>query len=86
MGMIRTLSYGMGKGLHKVFQDVINELNNTLLTLVESRSEVSHLIPELRNFSEVTRLSAEIKKTSLKENFKEMNNVINNQNILMDDL
>ena len=76
----------MGKGLHKVFQDVINELNNTLLTLVESRSEVSHLIPELRNFSEVTRLSAEIKKTSLKENFKEMNNVINNQNILMDDL
>ena len=48
----------MGKGLHKFFKAVVNELNNAFPTLVESRSEVLYFIPEPRNFSEVTRLVA----------------------------
>ena len=35
----------MGKGLHKLFKAVVNELNNALLHLGESSSEVSHFIP-----------------------------------------
>ena len=52
----------MGKGLHKVFKVVVNELNNSLPTLGESDSEVSNFIPEPRNFVEVTRLSEDTKK------------------------
>ena len=40
----------MGKGLHKFFKAVVNELKNVLPTLGESGSEVSHFIPEPRNF------------------------------------
>ena len=46
----------MGKGLHKVFKAVVNELNNALPNLIESGLEVSHFIPEPSNFVEVTRL------------------------------
>ena len=35
----------MGKGLHKLFKAVLNELKNALPNLVESDSEVSHFIP-----------------------------------------
>ena len=51
----------------------------------ESGSEVSHFIPEPRNFSEVKKLSDNIKKPSLKENLKEIKNIINNQNFLIGD-
>ena len=37
--------------LHKVFKAVVNKVNNEINTLGESGSEVSHLIPEPRNFS-----------------------------------
>ena len=40
----------MGEGLYKAFKTVFNELNNALHNLVESGSEVSHLIPEPSNF------------------------------------
>ena len=56
----------MRKVLHKVFKGVVNELKNELPTLGESGSEVSHLIPEPRKISEVTRLSAYFKKACLK--------------------
>ena len=53
--------------------------------LEESGSEVSHLIPEPRTFGEVTKLSENIKKPWLKATLKEMKNLINNQNFLIED-
>ena len=50
----------------------------------ESASEVSHFIAEPRNFSEVTKLSDEINKPWLKENLKEIKNLINNQTFLVE--
>ena len=47
----------MGKGLHKVFKAVINEISQVLPILGESGSEISDFIPEPRNFAEVTKLS-----------------------------
>ena len=53
--------------------------------LGESGSEVSHFIPEPRNFSEVTKLSENTKKTWLKSSIKEIKNLINNQTFLIED-
>ena len=47
----------MGKGLHKAFSTVVKEISQKLTALGESGSEVSHFIPEPRNFSEITKLS-----------------------------
>ena len=44
----------MGKGLHKVFSTVVKYISQELTPLGESGSEVSHFIPEPRNFAEVT--------------------------------
>ena len=51
----------------------------------EYSSEVSHFIPEPRNFDEVTKLSDNIKKPWLKATLKEINNLINNQTLLTED-
>ena len=51
----------MGKGVHKVFKTVVKEISQELPPLGESGSEVSHFIPEPRNFSEVIKLSNDIK-------------------------
>ena len=51
----------------------------------ESSSDVSHFIPEPRNFSEVTKLSENIKKPRIKETLKEIKNLINNQTFLIED-
>ena len=53
--------------------------------LGEPGSEVSHLIPEPRNFAEVTKLSENIKKPWLKATLKEIKNPINNQTLLIED-
>ena len=50
----------------------------------ESGSEVYHFIPEPRNFSEVTKLSENINKPWLKETLKEIKNIINNHNFLIE--
>ena len=52
----------MGKVLHHVFKTVVKEISQELTPLGESSSEVSHFIPEPRNFTEVTKLSDDIKK------------------------
>ena len=52
----------MGDGLHEVFKAVVNEISQVLPILGESGSEVSYFILELRNFSEVNRLSEDITK------------------------
>ena len=75
----------MGKGLHKVFSTVVKEILQELTALGESVSEVSHFIPEPRNFAEVTKLSENIKKSLLKATLKEINNLIKNQTFLIED-
>ena len=47
----------MEKVLHKVFSTVVKDISQELTPLGESGSEVSHFIPEPRNFSEVIKLS-----------------------------
>ena len=60
----------MNNVLHQLFKAVLNELNNVLLTLGETGSEVSHFIPETSNFTEVTRLPVDVKKDWLKATLK----------------
>ena len=52
----------MGKGSHKVFKTIFNELSESLPIMVESGSEVSYFISEPINSAEVTRLSADTRK------------------------
>ena len=73
----------MGKGLHKVFKAVVNEISQVLPILGESGSQVSYFVPEPRNFSEVTILSKYIKKPWLKATLKEIENLINNYTFLV---
>ena len=47
--------HNMGKGLHKVFSTIVKEIWQELSNFGESGSEVSHFIPEPRNFAEVTK-------------------------------
>ena len=72
------------KVLHKLFKAVFNELKNSFPTLVESGLELSHFIPEPRNFAEVTRLPEDVKRVWLKATLKEIKILINNYNFLMD--
>ena len=51
----------------------------------ESGSEVSHFIPEPRNFSEVKKLSENIRKPWLKATLKKIKNLINNQTFPIED-
>ena len=75
----------MGKGLHKLFSTIVKEISQELETLGESNSEVSHFIPEPRNFAEVKKLSENISKTWLKSTLKEIKNIINNPTFLIED-
>ena len=75
----------MGKGLHKVFNTVVKDILQDFPPLGESSSEVSHFIPEPINFAEVTKFTYDIKKPQLKSNLKEIKNLINNQNFLVED-
>ena len=75
----------MGKGLHKLFSAIVSEISQELNNLGESCSEVSHFIPEPRNFAEVTKFSENIRKTWLKATLKEIKNLINNQTFLIED-
>ena len=51
----------------------------------ESGSEVSHFIPEPRNFAEVARLAENIRKPWPKATLKEIKNLINNQTFIIED-
>ena len=75
----------MGKVLHRVFSTIVSEISQELTNLGESCSEVSHFIPEPRNFAEVTKLSENIRKPWLKATLKEINNIINNQTFIIED-
>ena len=71
-------THKMGKGLHRVSSTIVQEISQELTDFGESGSEVSHFIPEPRNFAEVTKLSKNIRKPWLKATIKEINNLINN--------
>ena len=75
----------MVKGLHKVFEDVVNEISQYLPVLGESGLGVFYFIPEPTNFTEVTRFSDDIKKPWLKTTLKEIENLINNKTFLVQD-
>ena len=77
--------HNMGKVLHRVFSTVVLEILQELTNFRESGSEVSHIIPEPRNFSEVTKLSENIREPWLKATLKEINNLINNQTLIIED-
>ena len=69
----------MEKGLHKIFSTVVKEISQELTPLGESGSEVSHFIPEPRNFAEATKLSENINKRWLNATLKDIKNIINIQ-------
>ena len=71
-------THKMGKGLHRVFSTIVSDISQELTNFGETGSEVSHFIPEPRNFAEVTRLAENSRKTWLKATFKEIKNLINN--------
>ena len=75
----------MGKCLHKAFMTFVKYISQDLPPLGESVSEVSHLIPEPRNFSEGIKFSDDIKKNWIKATLNDIKNLINNQNFLVDD-
>ena len=58
---------------------------NSLPTLGESVSELSHFIPELSHFAEVKRLPEDVKKSWLKSTFKYIKNIFNKHNFIMND-
>ena len=60
----------MGKSLHRVFSIIVSNISQELTNFGETGSEVAHFIPEPRNFSEVTRLAENIRKTWLKATLK----------------
>ena len=75
----------MDKGLHKVFNAVVNEISQALPILNESGSEVSYFIPEHRKFVEVTILSECIKKPWWKATLKGIKDLMKNENFLVQD-
>ena len=75
----------MVKGLHKLFKTIVKQILQDFPPLGKSDSEVSHLIQEPRNFTEVITLSDDIKRPCLQATLKEIKKSINNQNILVED-
>ena len=47
---------------HRVFSTIVLEISQEMTNFGETGSEVSHFIPEPRNFAEVTRLEENIRK------------------------
>ena len=74
----------MGKGLQKLFKNVVKGIPQDFPPLGDSGSEVSYFITEPRNFAEAKKLSDNIKKPWLKANLKQIKNLINNQTFLVE--
>ena len=84
MDMSVKATLNMDKVLHKVFNTVVKQISQ-YLPLGESGSEISHFIPEPRNFDKATKLSCDIKKPWINAIQKEIKNLINNQAFLVED-
>ena len=74
----------MGKGLHKLFNTFVEDISEDLFS-EESGSEFSYFIIEPRNFSEEEKKPDNIKKPWIKATQKEIKNLINNNNSLVED-
>ena len=59
-------THKMGKGLHTVFSTIVSEISQELTNFGESGSEVSHFIPETRNFVEVNKLAMKLRSHSFR--------------------
>ena len=68
-----------------VFSTIVKEISQELTNFGEFGSEVSHFIPEPKNFAEVTKLAENIRKPWLKATLKEINNLIKNQTFMIED-
>ena len=51
-------------GLHKIFCTIVKEISQEMTNFRESGSEVSHFIPDLRNFAEVEKQSKKLENHS----------------------
>ena len=78
-------THKMVKGLHRFFRTIVLDISQELSNFGETGSEVSHFIPEPRNFAEMTRLAENIRKPWLKATLKEIKNLINNQTFMIED-
>ena len=74
----------MGKGLHQVFSSIVKDILQELIALGESSSEVSHFVPEPKNFAEVKKLSENVRKLWIRSTIEEIKNLIKNQNLLIE--
>ena len=81
--MLKT-TQNMGTFLHRIFETVVKEISQDFSPFGESGSEVSHFIPEPRNFPDVTKLSDDIKKPWIMATLKEIENLINRQTFLIE--
>ena len=78
------LNKGKQNGKKSYFQhEVLDEISQALPILGEYGSEVSYLVTEPRNFTEVTRLSEDIKKPWLKKTLKDIKNLIDTNTFLV---
>ena len=75
----------MVKGLYRLFSTIVLEISQELTNFRETGSEVSHFIPEPRNFAEVTKFAENIRKPWLKDTLKEIKNLVNNQTFMIED-
>ena len=75
----------MGKDLHKVFKNFVKYILQYLPSLGETNSKVSYFISEPRNLAKVTKFSEDIRKPWLKATQKEIKNLINDHNSLVQD-
>ena len=62
----------MRKILQKVFKTIVKDISQDLSPLGESGSEFSYFFPEPRNFSEVIKLSYDMKKPWLQATLKKI--------------
>ena len=53
-------THKMGRGLHRFFSTIVSDILQELTNFGETGSEVSHFIPEPRNFAEVAKLAENI--------------------------
>ena len=74
-----------GKSFTQSFSTILSEILQELTNFGETGSEVSHFIPESRNFAEVTKLTENIRKPWLKATLMEIKNLINNQAFMIED-
>ena len=78
-------SCGMGRRVQQLFHTAAAEIRKDKPDMGEPGSEVAPFIPEPRNFSEVCRLPAEVRKPWLRATHKEIKNLIYNSTFALEE-